>query len=181
MQAASLINPYAELFELLSKQTAEERLTLRKKLIWAYSWAVPSNEAISALAALGPLVELGAGTGYWAWLAAQAGADVVAYDRAAHSVPRWFDMREGGPAAAAAHGDRTLFLCWPPLEEAMAAEALEAFRGSRLAYAGEFRGRTADEAFHARLEREWALTRELELPGGRDFAIRFISTKDAEL
>src|SRR3954471_21819338 len=45
-----------------------------------YSFAIPSNEVLAALRALGPLVEVGAGAGYWARLLRDLGADVVATD-----------------------------------------------------------------------------------------------------
>eukprot|EP00271_Cylindrocystis_brebissonii_P019739 TRINITY_DN6186_c0_g1_i1.p1 TRINITY_DN6186_c0_g1~~TRINITY_DN6186_c0_g1_i1.p1 ORF type:complete len:542 (-),score=66.17 TRINITY_DN6186_c0_g1_i1:227-1852(-) len=48
-----------------------------------YSWAVPTEEALAAIAAAAPngLVEMGAGTGYWAMLLRQRGVAVAAYDR----------------------------------------------------------------------------------------------------
>ena len=45
-----------------------------------FSWAIPNEEALDAIAAVGPIVEIGAGTGYWAWLLQKRGVDVVAYD-----------------------------------------------------------------------------------------------------
>lgn len=38
----------------------------RDQMIHAYSWAVPGPEAIDAIASRGPIIEIGAGTGYWA-------------------------------------------------------------------------------------------------------------------
>lgn len=52
----------------------------RAELVRRYAWAVPDAAAIAALAARSPLVEIGAGTGYWARLLAAAGADIIAYD-----------------------------------------------------------------------------------------------------
>jgi protein-L-isoaspartate O-methyltransferase len=43
---------------------------------------VPNEEAIRQIAVLSPIVEVGAGLGYWASLIAKAGADIVAYDNA---------------------------------------------------------------------------------------------------
>lgn len=43
-------------------------------------FAVPSQEALDVIAALGPIIEVGAGTGYWAALLQHAGADIIAYD-----------------------------------------------------------------------------------------------------
>jgi hypothetical protein len=40
----------------------------------------PNQPALDSIAALSPIIEVGAGTGYWAALLRHAGADVVAYD-----------------------------------------------------------------------------------------------------
>ncbi len=42
--------------------------------------AVPTPRALKALAKLGPIVEMGAGSGYWAAMLQSRGVDVVAYD-----------------------------------------------------------------------------------------------------
>jgi len=43
-------------------------------------YAVPNDEALNVLEAHGPLVEVGAGTGYWSAVLQQRGVDVVAFD-----------------------------------------------------------------------------------------------------
>ena len=65
---APLLNPYRDAHRALGANPPDG---VRKPLIWAYAWAIPSDEAIHAIAELGPLLELGAGTGYWAWLLRQ--------------------------------------------------------------------------------------------------------------
>jgi len=45
-----------------------------------YSYVLPDDRSLSALAGLGPLVEVGAGTGYWASRLRACGVDVVAID-----------------------------------------------------------------------------------------------------
>jgi hypothetical protein len=45
-----------------------------------YAFAAPNGRALSALAALAPLIEVGAGVGYWAHLLRQSGVAVVATD-----------------------------------------------------------------------------------------------------
>jgi hypothetical protein len=159
-----LLNPYLELFRILEPLPDETRLAARKKLIWAYSWAVPSEEAMRALAELSPLVELGCGTGYWAWLLAQAGAQVTALDREPAQAPRWVDISAGDERSLSHFASSTLLLCWPPLGESMATQAVLEHGGSRLALVGEWRGRTADERFHDVLDRDWVLDRRIALP-----------------
>ena len=59
----------------------------------AYAWAVPSHEALSAIAEASPrgVVEIGAGTGYWAYELRDRGVSVAAYDIA----PVHLDLHNG--------------------------------------------------------------------------------------
>lgn len=156
-----LINPYLE----LPRDPAA-----RKQLIWAYSWAIPSTEAIRAIARLSPIVELGAGTGYWGWLLRQAGADVVCLDRNPEAPPHWTTVEHGTPESLSTHPElagRTLLLVWPPLADGpncMALEALRHWQGTHLVYVGEWRGRTASPEFHDALEQHFELEQESLLP-----------------
>jgi hypothetical protein len=159
-----LLNPYLDLYRVLESEPMELQLSARKKLIWAYSWAIPNDEAIAALKEFSPLLELGAGTGYWAWLLRQSGADVLAYDRNPAAPPHWTAVEEGDESGVREYGYRTLFLCWPSYQEPMAYEALRAYSGSRVAYVGELNGRTADAAFHRLLSEKFELRREVEIP-----------------
>ena len=129
-----------------------------------YGYAIPSEDAIDRLARLSPIVEIGAGNGYWAHVLSRAGADVVAYDvalgrrnRWVDGERRWFDVQYGDEFAASRHPDRTLLLCWPPYNRPMAYDAARhhrAFGGKRLAYVGESWGCTACDRFHAFVDEE---------------------------
>ena len=109
------------------------------------------------------VVELGAGTGYWARLLHERGVDVVAYDRwpppsdenrFVDAVP-WFTVAEGDERVVAHHATRTLLLVWPTWDEAWAGEAVARFHdagGRTLVFVGEGPGgRTGDSVLHARL------------------------------
>lgn len=145
----------------------------RRDLVLEYAWAIPTTNAVAMLLPYGPFVEIGAGTGYWAWMLAQMGADVVAYDEAPPSLGinsyghkrEWFPVQFGGPHMARRHSDRTLLLCWPPYAGAMALSALRAYRGSALVYIGEGPdGCTGCEKFHATLQRRWELVESIDIP-----------------
>jgi hypothetical protein len=132
----------------------------RSKLCQEYSWAIPDDEALDIIAKYGPIVEIGAGGGYWAHLLRERGVDVLAYDCCPGSnlwVKRsWAAVRVGGPEKAAKLPQRTLFLCWPPYDEPMAAECLKAYRGNKVIYIGEDGwGCTGDQEFHEILGRDW--------------------------
>ena len=160
-----LINPYLDLFRILEAQPTDLRLAARKKLIWAYSWAVPNEEAIEVLRELSPLIEIGAGTGYWAWLARQAGVKIEAFDRSAPgAAPLWGEVKEGGTERLNASEGHNLFLCWPPLDEPLAEKALSEFKGRFLIYVGEHRGRTGSPVFHDGLGKNFHNIRVIALP-----------------
>jgi hypothetical protein len=159
-----LLNPYLDLYQVLKGEPLELQLAIRKKLIWAYSWAIPSDEALAALKDFSPLIELGAGTGYWAWLLRQAGVDVVAYDLNPMAPPHWTDIEAGDENVVQKYPERTLFLCWPSYQEPMAHQALERYAGQNVAYIGEMNGRTADDAFHQLLREKFQLKREVLIP-----------------
>jgi hypothetical protein len=124
-------------------------LCVRRQAIREYSWAVPSNSAISACirACHGrPLLELGSGTGYWARLLSEHGVRVTAVES---------DLSAGGAFSphfpAAVQGDalkylsenegcpgQVLFLCWPK----NAGPWLGAYQGDTVVWVGETDGCT---------------------------------------
>lgn len=153
----------------------------RHELVRLYAWAVPTDEALDVIARYAPIAEIGAGTGYWAYLLRRRGVDVIAYDLAppalATSGPPqrrnhyhegmhcWTEVRAGGARRARRHPDRTLLLCWPPYATPMADVALRSYRGQTVVYIGEGDGGcTGDDAFHRRLAREWDETLHVGLP-----------------
>jgi len=149
-----------------------------------YAYALPDEDLIRRIAADAPIVEVGAGLGYWAWLLRQAGAEVRAtdvrppaqyYDAGGRLCttpsrrrgrpnewceprPAWTLVEEADAAAAAAAAPETaaLLIVWPPYADPMAFDALRAFRGAVLWYVGEGRGGAcADVAFFDELEESW--------------------------
>jgi hypothetical protein len=130
-----------------------------------YAWAIPSPGDIAWLAdVLGHrgLVEIGAGSGYWAWQARQAGIDVIAYEPADSSTNPYTDGTEyapilrGGHTAAGDHPDRALLLCWPSQDAPWATGALQAYPGDLLVYIGQNQGgNCADDGFFDLLHRAW--------------------------
>lgn len=141
----------------------------REHFVRKYSWAIPDEHAVRAIAKLSPIVEVGAGTGYWAWLLRQAGADVVATDLVLAkqvSRRRWTDIEPAtGEMAAAAYPHRTLMLCWPTYQATWSYEALVAYQGRRVVYVGEGDGGcTGCEKFHGELEQGWRQIGSIPLP-----------------
>ena len=151
-----------------------DEAAVRDELISRYAFAIPDAGALTAIADFSPagVVELGAGTGFWAHLLDERGVDVVAYDTApAPSGDNqwfagrraWFDVRTGGQNVIDKHSDRTLLVVWPTRNEDWPGDAVQRFAaagGTRLAYVGEPPGGcTGDDLFFAligELDRCWA-------------------------
>ncbi len=138
----------------------------REQLIQTYGFGIPTAEAIQAIRRWSPagVVEIGAGTGYWAHLLHQREIDVVAFDvePAPSSQSAWFagtrpwhPVHRGDHGHAGHHPARTLLIVWPTKNETWAAEALQLYHvagGECFVYVGEGPGgRTGDDVFHARL------------------------------
>jgi hypothetical protein len=146
----------------------------RRAHVRRYAFAVPTEPALAAVARCAPIVELGAGTGYWAYLLRQRGVDVVAYDRfppdRAENPNRldprlWTEVLAGDESVLECYPDRSLLLCWPSWQDPFAAAALDAYRGATLIYIGEAAGgHTADARFFDLLGRDWQPEVHIELP-----------------
>ena len=171
-------NPYRDEFLSVMERLrgAESTNTIelyrsRAELVARYAFAVPDDRTIAFISACSPLVEIGAGSGYWAWCLAQAGADIIAVDNrppddapALATAPgdtdnawfddEWFPVTPGDESAAGVHAERTLFLCWPDPRSYMARNALVSYRaggGRRLIYLGD-PASSGDPDFHALLD-----------------------------
>lgn len=173
----SIANPYLEeVLSLVSSHRSSPRDELLKVMSRArpdyvsrYAFSIPTIEVIEEIAASSPLIEIGAGGGYWARCLRDAGADIIAYDKRPpgeedpwdwRSGNQWFDdtwlnVQEGDEAMAGRYPERTLLLCWPPIHDPMALNALRRYRkagGTRMIFIGA-RGSSADDAFFRELDR----------------------------
>jgi hypothetical protein len=147
-----------------------KHLDERPALVRRFAWALPTDEALARIARFAPVVEMGAGGGYWAHLMRERGIDVLAYDREPphddHEYARhqWTEIDIGTPAALSRHADRSLFLCWPPPKSAMATNCLKAWNGRHLIHVGEWRLSTGSAGFHDRIEAGFELVDKVSLP-----------------
>ena len=70
-----------------------------------FAWAIPDARALRACAAFAPLVEMGAGAGYWARLLHDMGVEIEAFDKDVGAATRaagklaapWIHVARGGP------------------------------------------------------------------------------------
>lgn len=146
---------------------------LRGRLVEQYAWAIPTPKALELVASHSPLVEIGAGTGYWAALLGDMGADIVAYDIAPpdrmtntyRHKRTYTNVLEGNHKVLKRHPDRALFLCWPPYSDPMATECLRAYQGSTLVYIGEgWGGCNGDRDFWKLIHEEWDDITAVDIP-----------------
>ena len=151
----------------------------RRELAALFAWAIPGEGALAVLARHAPLLECGAGTGYWAALLRARGVDVLASDLAPPGSPAgnryhsgrrpWTEVQAASAVdavRAARTSGRTLFLCWPPFDDDGASyAALRAYRGDTFIYAGGAPGGpTGTLRFHRELELNWHPTEQVALP-----------------
>jgi hypothetical protein len=152
---------------------ANELRLVRRSFVRQWGFAIPCAEAITALRRLGPIVEVGAGAGYWSVLLRAAGHDAVATDAAVGGTTYGFSVGGHGPVeqlsamdAVRAYPDRDLFCCWPSAGEAWMGEAARTVApGRRIALILDDRaGVTADASLERFLAAECRLTEAVEIP-----------------
>lgn len=149
-------------------------INYRDRITTRYTWAIPAPDSLAFIVAIldgRPVVEIGAGSGYWAWMLSQLGVKVAAWDLHPIGVEgTWFSeefmlkrnvptdgpltpyhpVNVGGPEVLKGdYADHVLFLCWPTMDP-WAAEAVRNFEGDTIIYIGEDPGGcTADSDFFA--------------------------------
>lgn len=156
------MNEYLHEYQELVKATAGPpwakelaRYSKRRDFVLKYAFAIPDDEAIEKIAKFSPILELGAGAGYWAMLLRQAGAEVLAVDKRkpTHGMRRalWSPVGVTTSAAkkAAKHSrTHSLMFCWPSMDD-WCEKALEAYTGQHVIYIGEGKGGcTGTDDFH---------------------------------
>lgn len=139
---------------------------------WGFS--IPCAEAVQALCAISPLVEIGAGTGYWTALLRAAGADILATDLVDEGSPG-YGLTVGvhsrvlaldAAAAVKAHPDRAVFCSWPTRDSEWCTDAASQIsRGGLFALiARERGGTTASDSLYDLLENKFSLIQRIITP-----------------
>eukprot|EP00933_Yihiella_yeosuensis_P036281 TRINITY_DN30012_c0_g1_i1.p1 TRINITY_DN30012_c0_g1~~TRINITY_DN30012_c0_g1_i1.p1 ORF type:complete len:746 (+),score=145.37 TRINITY_DN30012_c0_g1_i1:130-2367(+) len=137
----------------------QEQASLRNK----HACSIPNSKALSILAASAPLLEVGAGSGYWARLLQSRGVDILAFDTATFEpayngktdIPSGKELIEdgegrrntvkpGGPEVVVQHPERTLVLMWADIEGfgTYGLQCLEGYQGDSLILVGEWKTST---------------------------------------
>lgn len=159
-------NPYLDIFQEVKNLT--DSFTIRGELTKYYSFAVPDPKALAIIKSYGPIVEMGAGTGYWARLLKNIGTNIIAYDRGESQYgfsKNYFPIKKGTPENLLKIKKRNLLLIWPCYATSFAFDSLKSFQGEYFIYIGESHGGcTGDDDFFELLEAEWELVRTHDIP-----------------
>ena len=165
-----------------------EAFKARDELTRKFAWAVPTDEALECIAKYSPIVEIGAGTGYWAHLLEQMGVEIHAYDKYppdGTQIPdfdvkledypgkSWYhrgayphtNVRQGNQRKLKGYKPQwNLFLCWPTMSN-VAVQSLIYHRGEYVIYIGEGRwGCNANDAFFDRLDKFYEQVEGVSIP-----------------
>ena len=177
-------NPYLEEFEQAGYDDVNNYVISTKRFAITnhYSWAVPNQEAIDYLVSQSPIIEMGAGTGYWSKLISDSGGEVIAFDESPYDnhwcKNQWYEITKiDSVDILANYPEHTLFLCWPPYDTPFAYDCLKAYKGSQLIFVGEsYGGCTGDDNFFDLLEEEWEEVHSIDIPqwfGMHDYLISY--------
>lgn len=133
-----------------------------------YSFAIPNEAAIKTLVKNSPLIEIGAGSGYWAYLIKKNGGDIIAFDdftRGDQYSKEWFNVEYGTPETVKEYPDRNLFLCWPEYDDPMGRKAVENAKARNIIFIGESKtGCTGTKRLYSLLEQKYNLEKVINIP-----------------
>lgn len=143
-----------------------------------YSYAIPTPEALQVMKKYAPLVEIGAGTGYWIYLLKKMKVDIIGYDvtpltengeqNEFHANSKPFVNIAQGSSEKLLNHSRTLFLCFPPPDSDMALDCLRKHKGDHFIHVGEWFGFTGSLEFTKELLDKWTLIDQQNLPNWAD-------------
>lgn len=158
-------NDWVRVAAKLADPLAFGAFELRHSLTKSFSWAIPNEEAIKKLVSLSPLVEIAAGTGYWAKLIREMGGDIIAYDEKPYDNHycdfAWGEVLEGGADKLKEHPGHTLFVGWPPYNSKLMDDLLAVYDGDRFVYVGENGGCTG---WAEAMDTSWEVEETVEIP-----------------
>ena len=137
-------NHRGDLFE------AEDESAMEK-----YAWAIPDERALRICEHFGPLVEMGAGAGYWARLLRERGVAITAYDKdvgedckaAGVCAKPFTKIDKGGPEMLSLFPNATLLMIYPDDYEqtddlTLSMASLQNYHGDTVIHVGEWLGST---------------------------------------
>jgi len=150
------------------KSPSDEFMT-RTACIGKYGFAIPTEEVLREILALSPkgIVEIGAGSGYWAALLRKLGGDVIACDDGsglyAFKVGAFGNVEKVDYKKLlrtdASCKDRTLLTVWPAYDNA---EIFDRYKGETVVYVGEIGDGCTQ--YDPAIEKTWKMVKEIRIP-----------------
>lgn len=151
-----------------------EQMTLRRVFVEQLSFAIPCREVLDAIAARSrSIVEVGAGTGFWAkTIKGNTDVDIIATNRGGshgykHENGRLFPVEPlSADDAVCQYPDRDVLMIWPSYTEGWAYRAANAMQpGRTLFYIGEDHGGCcANDAFFELLDESFEFLAHVPMP-----------------
>ena len=154
---------------------SEER---RQEHIQRFGFAILTGTTVNLLARYQPILEIGAGNGYWCYEFKRAGVHCHATDPGTWNMYRdqrqhWTDVEPiTGQEAVAKYPDWNILLAWPDFRENWPHEVVGNFKGEFAIYVGTGPGLyTGTEEMHLMLDRDFTIAEDHlipKFPGMRD-------------
>jgi len=148
---------------ILSRDQYEE---MAMSLIQRYSWIPPTEEILQLIVETSqPLIEMGAGRGYWAHLISKR-AKIVCYDKYRQH-DTFYPVAKGGPECLADLPESSsLLICCPQYRSDMLLESLQYFGGNTFHYVGEIDFKlNFPETLEKEITDNWELVLQRHVPG----------------
>jgi hypothetical protein len=148
---------------------------VRDDFIAKFSFAIPTKKALEVVGKYAPILEVGAGSGYWAYELRKLGVDVIAtepkpgeYKAMGRHIwdKQWTEVETlAAKEAVVKYPDRNLLVVWPSLGDPWAYECLRRFKAKFVLYIGEGHGGcTADDRFHIYLKKKFTEVDSVSIP-----------------
>lgn len=141
----------------------------RDVCIKKYGFAVPTEKILRKVISASPngILEIGAGSGYWAHLLDKLGADIRACDDDSGTYPfdvgSFFDVErisyEKLLKKESCLHERTLLMVWPSYENI---EAFNRYHGSTVIYVGEIGDGCT--GYDEKIEESWMMEKHVQIP-----------------
>jgi hypothetical protein len=149
-----MLNPYYEIVKSLDQPQAPGQIceytkntfrmanmmagdSLRLDLCKRYAFSIPDRNAIDFLLRFSPIVEIGAGTGYWAAMVHQCGGEIACIDKDPAPPPLFYPVLQASHRIVRHHFGKTLLVAWPNMQIAERDEMMSYYRGEMFLYIGE--------------------------------------------
>lgn len=110
----------------------------RKDLTEKYSWAIPNNLSIRFLADesnIEPIIEIGAGNGYWAHKVQEQGGEIIPIDIKRYD-NTWTDVIIASYDSLNESRVNRILLCWPPANSSMAIDSVKHLKPTYIYFVG---------------------------------------------